>query len=165
MKATLASHLAPLTARWSALNDRQRGIAMWSGVALLALLFIALVWLPLDRAQRSLNDRLPMLRAQHAALQRDAEEVRRLKTLPAPSTTAAGRQPDANSLRTVFAGAEVTAIGSGRYRIVMADGRFARWLDSVRALNGQLVVAELSARRDGDKLRIEAVLLPPGPGR
>ena len=165
MKAILASPLAPLTARWAALNDRQRGLAIWGGAAMLVALFIALVWLPLNRAQRSLNERLPTLRAQHDALERDAEEVRRLKALPAASTTVTSRQLDANGLRAAFVGADVTAIGSGRYRIVMTDGRFARWLDSMRALNGQLVVAELSARRDGEKLRIEAVLAPAKAGQ
>lgn len=161
----VAPFTAPMVARWSALNDRQRRLAGIGSAALLLGLFVAFVWLPLDRAQRSLSDRLPALRAQHAILQRDAEDVRRLKALSPTATAAPNRQPDANSLRTVFAGADVTAIGSGRYRVVLADGRFARWLDALRALNGQLVVAELSARRDGDKLRIEAVLAPPKAGR
>lgn len=164
MSTALAGATTPLAARWAALNTRQQRMVI-GGSALLAIaLFFALVWLPLQRAERRLAERLPTLQAQHAAMQRDAEEVKRLRSLPATLTSpgnAGARAPDANALRTLFSGAEVTALGSGRYRIVVADGRFGRWLDGVRGLNGQLVIAELNVvRTTGDALRVEAVLQP-----
>jgi general secretion pathway protein M len=164
-RARMETLAAPLRTRWTALAPRQQRLVLWGGLLLAVVLFVALVWLPLERAQRSLTARLPELRAQYVALQRDAEEVKRLKGLPpaaAPNTP--GRVPDINQLRTVFAGAEVVALGSGRYRVMLPDGRFGRWLDGVRALNGQLVVAEFNARREGAALRIEAVLQPPKAG-
>lgn len=155
---------AAVLARWSALNPRQQRLAAGGGVLLAIALFSALVWLPLHRAQSRLIERLPTLQAQHAAMLRDAEEVKRLRSLPATLATSAStatRTPDANALRTVFSGAEVTALGNGRYRVLVTDGRFGRWLDGVRELNGRLVVAELNVvRGTGDALRIEAILQP-----
>lgn len=165
MTTPATSITAQLGARWAALDSRQQRLVQGGGALLVVVLFAALVWLPLERTHKQLAARLPALQTQHAAMQRDAEEVKRLRSLPATLTTpgSAARAPDSNALRTLFPGAEVTALGSGRYRIVLADGRFGAWLDGVRALNGQLVVAELTATRDpanAAKLRIEATLQP-----
>lgn len=171
MSAATSKMTAPLAARWAALNTRQQRLALGGGALLGIALFIALVWLPLERAQRRLLERLPAVHAQHAALQRDAEEVKRLRSLPATLATSgssAARLPDVNGLRTLFPGAEVTALGSSRYRVSLADGRFGRWLDGVRGLNGQLVIAELTVSRaapGSDALRIEAVLQPAKAGQ
>lgn len=164
----MSAALAGVIARWAALNTRQQRMVIGGSAVLALALLFALVWLPLQRAERRLAERLPTLQAQHAAMQRDAEEVKRLRSLPATLTAsgnAGARLPDANALRTLFPGAEVTALGSGRYRVVLADGRFGRWLDGVRGLNGQLVIAELNVvRTTGEALRIEAVLQPPKAG-
>jgi type II secretory pathway component PulM len=162
--ARLAAITAPLRTRWAALTAQQQRLILWAGALLALALFVAFVWLPLNRAKVSIAQRLPALHAQHAALQRDAEDVKRLKSLPPAAASAQGRVLDINQLRAVFTGADVAALGSGRYRVMVPDGRFGRWLDGVRALNGQLVVAELAVRREGSALRIEAVLQPPKAG-
>ena len=165
MTSPATSLTGQLGARWAALDGRQQRLVQVGGALLAVVLLVVFVWLPLERTHRQLAARLPALQAQHAAMQRDADEVKRLRSLPATLAPSGGttRAPDANALRTLFPGADVTALGSGRYRVQLADGRFGAWLDGVRALNGQLVVAELNATRDpanAAKLRIEAVLQP-----
>jgi len=149
-----------LRARWAALPARQQQLALVIGALVALVLIITLVWLPLERSRTAALQRLPMLQAELQRVQQNAEEVKRLKGLP-PSQSST-RAPDLNNLRNIFPGADISALDGGRWRVTLADARFSRWLDGVRALNGQLVIADINVSRTGDKLRLEAVLRPAG---
>lgn len=169
-KIALAALLAPWHARWSQLEARQRRV-LAAGSGLLAIaLFGALVWLPLERARSTLSVQVPALETTRGRLQAQAEEVKRLRTLP-PAPGGTGALPDLALLRTRFAGAEVTSQPGGGIRLVATDTRFATWLAALRTFNGSLQVADLTVNRlpgPGERVRLEALLIPaqatPNPG-
>ena len=122
--------------------------------AALALLVAALYWG--EATRRRLAAELPGLRASVATLERDAEEVRRLRALP-PAGPAAADTPLA-SLATQAGGvpgAQVAVIDERRVRLAGGDiafGAVLEWLQAARASHGMRV----------ESARLEAL---PAPGR
>lgn len=163
MKLPALPAFAALRQQWASMDDRSRGvIVVWACVAA-TLLLVFTLYLPMERNRTRTADRISGLEAARLVMLAQAEDVKRLRAQPPTQATA--KLADQNSLRTTFAGAEVTAIGAGRYRVLINDGRFGSWLASLRTLNGALVVGELSVTRlpgPGERVRIEAVLQQPG---
>ena len=100
------------------------------------LLLVALVWLPLERARTRLGAELPALRASVEVLQRQADEVKRLRALP-PS---ANREAPVAALASAPpAGARVTALDAKRVRLAADDAAFAallEWMTAAQASHG-----------------------------
>jgi type II secretory pathway component PulM len=170
MNAVLDKQLAPLRLRWNGLQPRQR-VVFATGAAVLAVaLLIAFVWLPLERYRASLQKRVPELRASLAAMERDAEEVKRMRTLPATLNAPAPRALDAAQLRSAFTGAQVTALDGNRFRVQIAETSYAQWIDELRKLGAGLgtgaVVDEatlaIPASAGKGRVSVDAVIGPPG---
>jgi general secretion pathway protein M len=141
-------------------NER-RALAL-VGFVVAAVLVVALVWLPLERARARLANELPRLRAATAALTRDAEEVKRLRALPA--TAPAANSPLA-SLATNgggLAGAQFSVLDERRVRVTGADVSFAallEWLRNAQATHGVRVEsARLEALPASGRVRAELLL-------
>lgn len=78
-----------LPAFWTRRGERERRL-MAAGAAIVALLLlVAFVVVPLERARARLAREVPELRASVAALQKDADEARRLRLLPPAASGAA----------------------------------------------------------------------------
>lgn len=164
MKARSAMiNLAPLRDYWQTIGAKGRSnLVVWGAVALFLILMFA-VWLPLQQRHAAIEGRLPALEASRITMLAQAEDVKRLRALP--PTAGSQKQVDLGSLKNSFAGAEVTALGNGRYRVVMNEGRFGAWLAGLRSLNGALVIGELKVERlpgAGERVKIEASLQAPG---
>jgi general secretion pathway protein M len=116
---------------WRSRSLRERRILAWGAGLAGALLFVALVWLPLARAHARIEAELPQLRASVAALERQAGEVQRLRGIPvlASSATPAGSMP-------ALPGAKVSIPSPGRVHIVTDDVAFAALLDWLAAVQG-----------------------------
>ena len=138
--------------------------------ALAALCAVALViafgWLPLDRTRTRLKAEIPALRASIAVLERQADEVRRLRALPAaaPSpaeplaslTTAGGRTPPGAQL-SVLDGKTVVLTGAD-----VAFGALLEWIASVQAAQGLRVqTAHIEALPAAGRVRAELKLARP----
>lgn len=163
MRAALAGRLAPLGARWAALEPRQRWVIAAGGAILLLGFLVAYVWLPLERDRAALKKRLPELRTQLAGMERDAEEVKRIRTLPAALASSTPRALDATQLRSNFTGSQITALDAGRFRIVVADTSYAQWMDELRRLGAAAVVEEAAFTSTGaGKVGVDAIIAPPG---
>ena len=163
MRVALNAQLAPLRIRWSALEPRQRLVVSIGAAVLLVGILIAYVWLPLERDRVALQKRLPELRGQLAAMERDAEEVKRMRTLPAGLAGTAPRALDAAQLRTNFTGSQVTAIDGGRFKVVVPDTAYAQWMDELKRLGGAAVVDEATFTATGPgKVGVDATIGPPG---
>lgn len=163
MKLPALPAFAALRQQWASLDERNRGIFILLACFAMSFILAFAVYMPLERNRTRTADRISGLEAARLVMLAQAEDVKRLRAQPPTQATA--KLADQNSLRTTFAGAEVTAIGAGRYRVLINDGRFGSWLASLRTLNGALVVGELSVTRlpgPGERVRIEAVLQPPG---
>jgi type II secretory pathway component PulM len=133
-----------------------------AGVALLALaLLVAFAWLPLERSRARLAAELPRLRASIATLQRDADEVKRLRAMPsiAPSSaTPIAAIAAANTLP----GAQISAVDDRRLRLTGADVGFTallEWLAAAQAAHGLRVEsARLDALPATGRVRAELTL-------
>ena len=67
---------------WRARPERERSLLGAGALVVGVMLYVALVWLPLERTRVRLAADLPTLRASIAALERDAAEVKRLRAIP-----------------------------------------------------------------------------------
>ena len=127
-----------------------------------ALLVVALVWLPLERARTRLAADLPRLRAEVAALQRDADEVKRLRALPVSNPSSASPLASLATNGGGLAGAQLAVLDERRVRVTGADVSFAgllEWLRNAQATHGVRVEsARLDALPAPGRVRAELVL-------
>jgi general secretion pathway protein M len=127
-----------LAQAWNARAPRERRVIAGMAVLVAAVLFLAFAWLPVERARSRLGNDLPRLRASVATLEHQANEVRRLRTMPASSE---GGSPDAGAL-PALTGAQVSSPAANRYRVVATDvegGALLEWLASASSRRGLVV--------------------------
>jgi type II secretory pathway component PulM len=129
------------------------GIFIGGGVIVAALL-AAFAWLPLERARQRLHAQLPALRASVQALERQAEEAKRLKSMPARATATA--EPLSSAITSKpLAGAQVSVVDARTLAVTASDVGFAALLDWLSTMQGAQALRVETAR-------IEAL---PVPGR
>lgn len=126
----------PWRARWQSLDTRvQRMVVV--GAALLALAMLwAYVWLPAARGRAQLGERIPVMSTQLATMRTQAEEIRRLNSLP-PVVTMRGALPlaDVAALQTLLgASAKVTLDDNRTFRIVIPAIAYTAWLDQLDSM-------------------------------
>jgi general secretion pathway protein M len=139
---------------WRDRSPRERRVLAASAGLVAALLFLALVWLPLDRARTRLEIEVPELRETVAALERDAQEVRRLRAMP-PLQAAASEPLSALASGSVPVppGMRLTALDARHLRLASDDASFTAlvaWLSSVAPAQGLRV----------ERARLEALAAP-----
>ncbi len=146
--------------RWSILSRRQRSVIIaGTGILIVALLF-AYVWLPLQHSRSDNAARLPELRAALAEMQRQAEELQRIRSVP--PAAASLRPLDAQALRGAFTGSQVvvTALDRQRFRLAVADTGYAAWIDELNRLQAQSAArveeATLSGLPQPGRIKVEA---------
>ena len=143
---------------WHSRPPRERSMIAAGATVLAIMLAVALIWLPLERARVRLAAELPQLRASVVALQRDADEVKRLRALPA--TIPANPPPlapliAANTWARDLPGVQLSVPDERHVKLVGADVGFTAlldWLATAQAAHGLSV----------ETARIEAL---PAPGR
>jgi general secretion pathway protein M len=153
-----------LAQAWNERSDNERRVLMVLGAIVAVALLVGLVWLPLERTRSRLAAELPKMRASLAALQRDADEVKRLRALPAPAATTQASAPLASV--TTFggglAGAQMSVIDDRRVRLTGEDVSFSallEWLRNVQSTFGMRVAsARLESRPAAGRVRAELVL-------
>lgn len=144
-----------MIAAWYRRSPRERRVLALGGAAAAALLLIALVWLPLERARTRLEREVPALRASLATLESRAQEARRLKASPAQPAGAAPATLAALAATGIaqVPGAQLTVLDERRLRLTGADVGFDRLLDWIAA-------AQASQGLRVDRARIEALAAP-----
>jgi len=157
---------AQLVQFWRARAPRERFVLV-AGAALLALaLGYAYAWLPMQRELVQLRDTLPQLHMQAAQMQRDAEEVARLRAHPAVSrqggsiATVVEQRAAASGLREHIA--TLAAQDDGRVRVVLPRIGFDAWLawiGELQAAHGVRVEsARIESSGEAGMVRVDAVL-------
>ena len=153
---------------WRDRSPRERAI-LGAAAAIAALALVAaFVWLPLERERARLHKEVPALRASVGALERQADEVRRLRAIPAAApakgeplvsvlTAGGGRPP--------LPGAQVT-VPDGKTLVVQATdvafGGLLEWLATMQATQGLRVsAARLEALPAAGRVRGELTLSRP----
>lgn len=151
---------------WRARAPRER-LVLAGGAALLVLaLAYAYAWLPMQRELAQLREALPQLRVQAEQMQRDAEEVARLRARPAASlrggsvAAAVEQRAAASGLREQIE--TITPQDAGRVRVVLPRVGFDAWLawiGDLRAAHGVRVEsARIESSGEAGMVRVEAVL-------
>ncbi|MGZ5035541.1 MAG: type II secretion system protein GspM [Usitatibacter sp.] len=143
---------------WRSRSPRERSLVGAGLVVLAVMLVVSLVWLPLERTRVRLAGMLPELRASVLALERDAQEVKRVRALPptipanpAPLVSVIG----ANAWGRELPGVQITIPDEKHVRLAAPDVPFDAlldWLTNAQAAHGLQV----------ESARIEAL---PAPGR
>jgi len=152
---------------WRERSPGERALLAAVGALAAAALVIAFVWLPLERARTRLHQQLPELRASLGSLERQADEVRRLRSLPpgaaSPSEplvsllTAGGGRPLPGAQLTVLDGKTLAVQASD-----VAFGALLEWLAAVQASQGLRVrEARLEALPAAGRVRGELKLSRP----
>jgi general secretion pathway protein M len=147
---------------WQSRGARERRNLGAAAGALALVLVATFVWLPLERSRASLDLELPRLRASIDSLQRDADEVKRLRAAAPP----AGAPP--SPLATLgtngggLPGAQLVVLDERRVRISGGDVAFAallEWLRNAQVTHGMHVEsARLEALPAPGRVRAELVL-------
>ena len=157
-----------LTEAWRARPERERSMLAAGAVVIAVMLYVALVWIPLERMRVRLAADLPALRASIAALERDAIEVKRLRAQP--STVPQNRAPlaplmAANTWARELPGVQLTVPDERHVRLSGSDIAFTSlldWLDTARAAHGLRVEsARIEALPAVGRVRAELTLARP----
>ncbi len=157
-----------LAALWYSRSARERGLVAAGATLLVIMLAVALVWLPLGRARVRPAAELPRLRATVLALQRDADEVRRLRALPA--TIPANPAPlapliAANAWARELPGVQLSVPDERHVKLSGGDIGFTAlldWLATAQAAHGLRVEsARIDALGVPGRVRAELMLERP----
>ena len=151
---------------WRARPERERSFLAAGALVAGVMLYVALVWLPLERMRVRLAADLPALRASIAALERDAAEVKRLRMTP----SAIPRNPmplaslmSVNAWAKQLPGVQVTVPDERHVRLAGDDMAFAAlldWLVTAQAAHGLRVEsAKIESLREPGRVRAELSLV------
>ena len=151
---------------WRARPERERSLLGAGALVVGVMLYVALVWLPLERMRSRLEADLPTLRASIAALERDAVEVKRLRAQP--STVPQNRMPlaslmGANAWARQLPGMQVSVPDERHVKMSGDDIAFTAlldWLTTAQAAHGLRVeTARIEARPEAGRVRAELTLV------
>jgi type II secretory pathway component PulM len=127
-----------LPSLWAERSAKERRIIIVAGALIAALLLVTFVWLPVERSRARLAVELPQLRASIAALQRDADEVKRLRSMPLVGASSTGSLPSL-AAASPLPGAQLAVVDDKHLRLTAADVSFSglvEWLTVVQASHG-----------------------------
>ena len=153
---------------WRSRPERERSFLAAGALVVGVMLYVALVWLPLERMRARLGADLPALRASIASLERDAVEVKRLRGTP--SSIPQHRLPlaslmSANAWGRELPGVQVSVPDEKHVRISGADVAFTAlldWLTTAQAAHGLRVEsARMDALPAAGRVRAELTLVRP----
>jgi type II secretory pathway component PulM len=141
----------------------RRTIAIAAGILVVAAAVVG--WVEIERSRARLDAQLPVLRASIASLERDAAEVKRLRSVApaAAKSQAAGAQ--LATLATQgggLAGAQITLLDDKRVKVAgndLAFGALLEWLRNAQATHAMRVEsARIEALAAAGRVRAELTL-------
>jgi type II secretory pathway component PulM len=157
-----------LASWWGArASGERRGISVGAAVVGL-LLFVAFVWLPLERARTRVATDLPALGASVKEMRAQAEQVKSLRTMP--SRASATNVPLATlvangTLALGLPDARVSTLDAQRLKLTAADVAWTRlleWISAAQAVHGLAVdAATIEALPSPGRVHAELVLVAP----
>ena len=155
-----------LVESWRARPERERSFLAAGALVVGVMLYVALVWLPLERTRVRLEADLPALRASITALERDAAEVKRLRATP--SAIPQNRMPlaslmGANAWARQLPGVQVTVPDERHVKLAGDDIPFTAlldWLTTAQAAHGLTVEsARIDARAETGRVSADLTLV------
>lgn len=153
---------------WRARSGGERRVIGAAGAVLAIVVFAAFAWLPMERHRSRLAAENPRLAASLANLERQAAEVKRVRSLPAASPASAtplATLAASGELSRSLSGAQVTLGDARRIRLVAADAAFGALLETIAGAQASHGLRVESARVDAlpspGRVRAEFVLARP----
>jgi general secretion pathway protein M len=148
---------------WRSRAPRERAVLAAGGAVIAVMLAVALVWLPLERTRVRLEREVPELRAAVQALQRDAEEAKRLRSMaPVAAQSAAPLAALAAGAVAAPPGSRLVLVDPGHLRLTGADVGFTQlleWLASAAGNHGLRVEsAHVEALAAPGRVRVDITL-------
>ena len=147
---------------WHGRNPRERRVIGFVAAFAAIVLLAVFAWLPLERSRGRLAQELPRLRASIAALERDAEEVKRLRATAPASPVSAAPLAALGTNSGGLAGAQMQVLDDRRVRMAGQDvsfGSLLEWLRNAQATHGMRVEsAKIEALPAPGRVRAELVL-------
>jgi general secretion pathway protein M len=113
----------------------RRVLFIIAAVVILAIA-AAFIWLPIERSRARMRNELPALRASIAALEREAEEAKRLRALPVLSRSAG--ETGAATTRPL-PGAQISLVDAKTVTVTGPDvafGALLEWLAAAQSTQG-----------------------------
>lgn len=152
-----------MNAYWASRSPRERTAIAWAAGLVVLLLVAVFVWLPLERTRARLAADVPRLAASVAAMERQAAEVARIRSLPAVARAAAAPTTTiAADLGRAVPGSQASAPDDKRVRITGSDVAFGALLEAIAAAQGAHGMRVDSARIDAlptaGRVRAEVLL-------
>jgi general secretion pathway protein M len=151
---------------WRSRPERERSFLAAGALMVGVMLYVALVWLPLERTRVRLAADLPMLRASITALERDAAEVKRLRATPSAIPRNQMRLASLMSMNAwakQLPGVQVTVPDESHVRLAGDDMAFSAlldWLVTAQAAHGLRVEkAKIESLREAGRVRAEISLV------
>lgn len=158
--------MSTLAILWATRSPRERATIAIAGAVLAVILIVTLIWLPLERARTRLAAELPGLRASVAQMRLEADEVKRLRTLPAreaPMTPAA--LIASGTFTQGLPGATTSPIDTRRVRVTASDAGWnavIAWVERTQGAHGFTVEsATIDALPTTGRVRAEIVVARP----
>lgn len=150
---------------WQQRSGRERS-AIGAGALLLSLaIAYAYLWLPVSQERERLLERVPELRIAARDMEHHARELERLRSAARRADRdlkSAIEEAGAASGIALAPGA-ITQQGADRARVSISAVRLSQWLRCIARLQSAhstaLVSTRIIALGDGDRVRIEAVLV------
>ena len=136
---------------WRARPERERSFLGAGALVIGVMLYVGLVWVPLERLRTRLAADLPALRASIVSLERDAAEAKRLRSTP--SSIPQNRVPlaslmAANAWAKELPGVQVTIPDDRHVKLAGADMPFTALLDWIATAQAAHGLRVESARID-----------------
>jgi type II secretory pathway component PulM len=160
--------MSALAGLWQSRAPAERKLLAAAALACAIVLVATLAWLPLERLRTRLAAEIPALSASIALMRRQAEEVQRVRPLPAstPATLAPLASLVASGALThALPGAQAVLADERRLKITASDAAYGSLLESVAQAQGVHGLSVESARIEAlaapGRVRAELVLARP----
>lgn len=155
-----------MNAFWASRSPRDRRLITIAGAGAAAILLVAFGWLPLERTRARLGGAVPDQALVLAAMEQQATEVSRIRSLPAVVAAAATPAATAaTALATRLPGAQAAALDDKRIRLTGADVPYGGLLETIAGAQSGYGLRVDSARIDAlpapGRVRAEIVLARP----
>lgn len=147
---------------WGRRSPAEQRVIAGLGIVVAAIALVGLVWWPLERERTRWRAELPVLRASLAQMERQAQEVKRLRSAPPAAPAATSPLASLATNAGGLPGAQVTVMDGRRVRVTGADVSFTALLEWLRAGQATHGIRVESARLDAlpapGRVRVDLVV-------
>jgi general secretion pathway protein M len=157
----MSDALSPI---WGERTERERAVIAFALILLALVLAYAYVWLPLTHERDRLLMRVPELRSEAAAMERDARELKKMRTAaPAAVGVRAAIQDASAAIRLPDGALEIVQQDPTRIRVAIGSARSEHaftWVARLQSTAGiRIEQIRVTSLGEGGRVRVQAVVV------